>query len=112
MSCEAVVARSRSDIRQSWVERLGRFASSGLSVVSFCRAEGVSTQAFYYWKHKLAAPAPASCADAPGLVPVHLLCAASTVEVVLPAGFVLRVAPGCDLSFVRSLVATLETPPC
>jgi hypothetical protein len=109
---EAVVPRSRSDVRQSWVERLARFASSGLSVVSFCRAEGVSTQAFYYWKQKLAAAAPATSADADRLVPVHLLCAASTVEVVLPAGFVLRVSPGCDLHFVRSLVAALEMSPC
>ena len=60
---EAVVPRSRSDVRQSWVERLARFASSVLSVVSFCRAEGVSTQAFYYWKQKLAA-APATSARA------------------------------------------------
>src|SRR5947199_345708 len=60
------VPRSRAVIRQAWVERLDRFAASGLCVVAFPRSEGVSCHAFYYWKHKLAAAAN-SANDAHGL---------------------------------------------
>src|SRR5437660_7768572 len=96
--------RSRAAVRQAWVERLARFAAAPLPVVDFCRNEGVSAQAFYYWRHKLAAdtaPEPAG----PRLLPVRILPPAAAVEVVLPTGAVLRLGLGCDLAFVRSLVA-------
>src|SRR4051812_21414444 len=108
----AVVQRSRNAIRQSWVERMARFAAAGLSVVAFCSAEGVSTQSFYYWRQKLACDAPSTSPAAPRLLPVHLLAPTCSVEIVLPGGTLLRVSPGCDLSFVRSLVTALEASPC
>jgi hypothetical protein len=49
--------------------------------------------------------------DLARLVPVRLL-PATTVEVLLPSGLVLRLAPGCDLDFIRALVATLGERPC
>ena len=114
--------RSRSAIRQAWIERLDRFATSGLAVIAFCRSENVSCHAFYYWKHKVAAestPAnavPAGRQDATRLLPVRLLGQASPVEVVLPCGTVLRLAPDCDLAFVRSLAfvhdgSDVQAPP-
>src|SRR5262245_36293513 len=99
---------SRSATRQSWTARLGRFATAGLSVAAFCRTEGISTQAFYYWRAKLSA----TTASPAQLLPVRLLAAPAPVEVVLPAGTVLRVCPGCDLAFLRSLVSALEGHPC
>jgi hypothetical protein len=104
--------RSRAAIRQSWIERLDRFTASRLSVVAFCRSERVSCHAFYYWKHKLATQTAASADDAPRLLPVRLLAQPSPVEVVLPQGPVLRLTPGCDLAFVRSLVDALGGAPC
>jgi hypothetical protein len=104
--------RSRAAIRRSWVERLDRFTASRLSVVAFCRAEGISCHAFYYWKHKLAAGAAAPAGDAPRLLPVRLLAPPAPVEVVLPSGPVLRLAADCDLAFVRSLVDALGGAPC
>jgi hypothetical protein len=104
--------RSRAATRQSWVERLDRFTASQLSVVAFCRREGISVQAFYYWKHKLAARATAPRDDAPRLLPVRLLTPPAPVEVVLPNGPVLRLSPGCDLSFVRCIVDALGGAPC
>jgi transposase len=104
--------RTRAAIRQSWIERLDRFAASSLSVVAFCRREGISCHAFYYWKHKLAAEPAASANGAPRLLPVRLLPQPSPIEVALPQGPVLRVVPGCDLAFVRSLVDTLGGAPC
>ncbi len=103
--------RSRAASRQTWIARLDRFAASGLSVVAFCRSEGISCHAFYYWKHKRAAAAD-SANDTPRLLPVHLKDVPSPVEVILPQGPVLRLTPGCDLSFVRSLVDALGGAPC
>jgi hypothetical protein len=105
--------RSRAAIRQRWMDRLDRFATSRLSVVSFCRTEGVSCHSFYYWKHKLAAQTAPATDAAPRLLPVHLLPQQGCpVEVVLPQGSVLRLTAGCDLAFVRSLVDVLGGAPC
>jgi hypothetical protein len=108
----AIQPRSRAAIRQCWVERLDRFTAARLSVVAFCRSEGVSCHAFYYWKHKLAVASAAQADDVPRLLPVRLLAPPAPIEVVLPQGPVLRLGPGCDLGFVRSLVAVLGGAPC
>jgi transposase len=105
-------ARPRAAVRQLWSERLDRLAASGLSVVAFCRNEGVSTQALYYWKNKLSAGPTAQAESSPRLLPIHLPSPSVAVELVLPTGAVLRLPPGCDLAFVRSLVAALGEAPC
>jgi hypothetical protein len=103
-------SRSREATRQLWSDRLDRFSSSGLSVIAFCKAEGVCSHSFYYWKRLLAAPlAPPQPAR---LLPVTLQPSGSAVEVVLPTGPVLRLQPGCDLDFVRSVVSALGGQPC
>jgi hypothetical protein len=104
-------SRSRAAVRQGWQERLERFRHCGLSVVAFCRREGISCQAFYYWRQKLAVRAVAP-ADGARLLSVRLLAPPSPVEVALPGGAVLRLGPDCDLAFVRSLVDALGRPPC
>jgi hypothetical protein len=101
--------RSRAQTRQLWVERLQRFADCGATVVAFCRQECISSHAFYYWKNKLQPHTPD--ADQPRLLPVRLT-AAAPVEVALPNGCVLRLAPDCDLDFVRRLVGALGGEPC
>ena len=103
--------RSRAQTRQIWVERLQRFADSGATVVSFCQQEGISSHAFYYWKNKLH-PDDRPDAEQPRLLPVRLPQPAASVELVLPTGAVLRLPPGCDLAWVRSLVAALGGAPC
>jgi transposase len=104
--------RSRDAVRQNWLARFTRFARAGLSVTAFCRREGISSQAFYYWKQKLAALPPAPASEQPRLLPVRLLAPPTPVEVVLPGGAILRLAPDCDLAFVRTLVQTLGDEPC
>ena len=42
-----------------WRQRLDRQRSSGISIVAFCRKEGVSQAALHAWKRKLHAPASA-----------------------------------------------------
>jgi hypothetical protein len=80
-------------------------------VAAFCRREGVSVPSFYYWKRQLDGDR-AAADDAPRLLPVCLTASPTPVELVLPGGLVLRLAPGCDLAFVRTLVQTLGGSAC
>ena len=101
--------RSREATRQLWSERLARFSAAEQSAAAFCAAEGVSVNSFFYWKRRLAAPAAPEAS--PLFLPVRVTPAAP-VEVVLPGGAILRIAPGCDLAFVRSLISALAGAPC
>jgi hypothetical protein len=100
-----------------WRQLFARFDRSGLSAAAFCAREGVPLPSFYAWRRRLH-PSPVRLsprnagppADA-RFVPVRLL-APVPVEVHLPGGTTLRLAPGCDLDFVRSLVAALGGPSC
>jgi transposase len=103
-----------------WRQRLQRFERSGLSAVAFCAKEGVSTPSLYAWRRRLRRATAEQATRPVGpltelaarLVPVRLLPAAAPVEILLPGGLVLRLAPGCELDFVRSLVETLGARPC
>jgi transposase len=108
-------ARSRAAARQLWVERLDRFARSGLSPAQFCANEGVSLPSFYSWKRRLAADGTTESVPnprpGPRLLPV-CLPASAPLELVLPGGAVLRIGPGCDLAWLRSVVEALGGVPC
>ena len=111
--------RSRAFTREVWAERLARFPDSGLTPAQFCALEAVSLPSFYAWRRRLAAEPLATATAAehtperrPRLLPVRLQPPAPAVELVLPGGAVLRLHPGCDLAWVRSLVVTLGGPSC
>ena len=114
-----VTVRSRAFTREVWVDRLTRFPLSGLTPAQFCAIEAVSLPSFYSWKRRLAAEATASATQSspggdrgPRLLPVRLQQPAAAVELVLPTGAVLRLPPGCDTAWVRSLVTALGDAPC
>jgi hypothetical protein len=107
--------RSRVATRELWRERLARFPSSGLTVPQFCAIEAVSVPSFYSWKRRLAAEATSqepAAEQALRLLPVRLPSSGPMVEIVLTTGAVLRLLPGCDLAWVRSLVAALGDSSC
>jgi transposase len=110
-------ARSRDATRQLWGERLERFAHSGLTPTQFCAAEGLALPSFYSWKRRLAAEHRDGLTDTtrdqpsgPRLLPVCLQPA--VLELLLPGGAVLRIPPGCDLTWLRSLVEALGGVSC
>ena len=39
--------------RQHWLDRMQRYAASGLTVAAFCVSESVSIPSFYQWRRKL-----------------------------------------------------------
>jgi len=94
---------------------------SGMSLSAFARHHQVRKQRIYYWSKRLqplkvadkAAPAPVAPPDfvqiavqVPRSVPPPHRGAA-TLEVLLPGGAVIRIAPGVDLSLLRLVVQTL-----
>jgi hypothetical protein len=112
-------ARSRAATREVWLDRIARFPHSGLTPAQFCALEAVSLPSFYAWKRRLAALVPGPEAEpdrgvgpGPRLLPVHLAPPGGTPELVLATGAVLRLPPGCDLAWVRSLAAALGEVPC
>lgn len=111
-----LVVRSRRDpaaTRRRWAERMGRFATSSLTVAEFCAAEGVSVPAFYQWKRVLAAgDAPISSSAPPTFVPVRIAPASTAVELVLPSGAILRFPPGTDPATIAAVVRHLGGEPC
>jgi hypothetical protein len=110
--------RSRAATRALWMDRLARFPASGLTVAQFCAIEAVSQHSFYFWKRRLAEEARATTPQDPSrdrgprLLPVRLQPTTPAVELVLTTGVVLRLPPGCDLTWVRSLVTVLGEPSC
>jgi len=110
--------RSRAATRELWMDRLTRFPASGLTVAQFCASEAVSLHSFYFWKRRLADEAQAPTTQdqggdrGPRLLPVKLQPAAPAVELVLTTGAILRLPSGCDLTWVRSLIAALGEPSC
>jgi hypothetical protein len=104
--------RPDPDTRQRWQLRLEHFRHSGLTVADFCDRERISVASFYAWKRRLATdPAPE---PAPRFVPVRVVTppASAPVELLLPSGFVLRLAPGVDLAWLRQLLGLLGDAPC
>ncbi len=107
--------RSRAFTREVWQDRLARFPASGLTVAQFCAFEAVSVPSFYSWKRRLAARDTSQQHNpdhAPHLLPVRLQPSGPLVELVLTTGAILRLTPGCDLAWVRSLVAALGDSSC
>ena len=112
-------ARSRAFTREVWLDRLARFPASGLTPAQFCAIEAVSLPSFYAWKRRFAAEAlvPQTLhhqpqEHEPRLLPVRLQQPAPAVQLLLPTGAVLRLPPGTDLAWVRSLVSALGGSSC
>jgi hypothetical protein len=113
----APAPRPRAAARQAWAERLQRFADAGLTPAQFCAAEGVSLPSFYAWKRRLTAAVTGPAGTPPGepgprLLPVHLPDPRTAIELALPSGATLRVAPGADEATLRCLLRVLGVPPC
>jgi hypothetical protein len=106
-------------VREEWLDRISRFPLSGRTPAQFCAIEAVSLPSFYSWKRRFAAEALRSDAGldkpaphAPSLLPLRLLGANASLELILASGLLLRIPPGADPAWVRSLVAALGGAPC
>jgi hypothetical protein len=109
--------RSDPDKARLWQLRLRRFHKAGLSVADFCAREGVSVPSFYCWKRRCQKAEPATTCPpaqptAADFVPVRLVAPGSALELVLPAGLVLRVGPECAPALLRQVLGLLGVEAC
>jgi hypothetical protein len=105
--------RQRTERGVYWHDLIDRQGASKQSIADFCQDEGISTASFYAWRRRLHSPSRPvpSPASRSASVPIRIVpepsLASEAVIVGLPGGIVMRVATGCDVATVRTIVATL-----
>jgi hypothetical protein len=124
-SGDYAVPRSRTvDLR--WKSLLNEFRRSGLTQAEFCRRRQISLHSFrkHLYPPRPARPAAgddrSSVAADLHFLPVTILpeptpssmASPSHLELILPDGRRIAVAPGFDPHTLRHLLAVLEGPPC
>jgi hypothetical protein len=117
--------RSRTiDLR--WNALLNDFRRSGLTQAEFCRLRQVSLHSFrkHLYAPRPAQPAPSddrpSARLTPPFLPVTIrpepipsvTASLSHLELILPQGCRIAVAPGFDPDTLRRLIAVVEDRPC
>ena len=109
-----------------WLELIGRWQQSQLTIREFCERHQVSEASFFSWRRVLrqrglldesAEPKAATTASkSPAFVKLTPAgpepMAASAIELVLGDRRVLRVRPGFDADVLLELVRLLEEPSC
>jgi putative transposase len=103
-----------------WREILKRQAGSGLSIREFCATEGVSQPSFYAWRRRLrerkdngSHPRAARRAkDAPDqermFVPLELLGAAQSLEIIHPHGYRVQIGGEVNPVSLRQVIQVLD----
>lgn len=110
------VRRRHADREQFWRDTITAWKESGQSVRAFCTDRGVAEATFFARRRELAnsgvsprtavPPVPTPSFAAVRVIPDP------TVEIVLPAGLLVRVPVGADPAAVAHLVAALGGRPC
>lgn len=90
---------------EQWVDWIEQQKASGLTVAAFCDSIGVSQNAFYVRRRKLAEQVPET---QPAFVSLAVSDAAS-VSVDLPSGATVRVHDQNAISIVLSALVSCET---
>jgi len=103
-----------------WREILQRHAGSGVSVRAFCASEGVSQPSFYAWRKKFRerknngsrsqeARRPKDAADTGRMfVPLELLDAAQSLEIVHPLGYRVQIGGEVNPVALRQVIQVLD----
>jgi len=119
------VPRSHT-INVRWNAIVNDFRRSGLTQADFCRQRNISLASFRYhfYKPRSSKPArsdarPTACVDHHFLpvtvVPDPILSIATSLprlELILPNGLRIAVAPGFDTQTLRRLITVVEERPC
>ena len=117
----------RAEREQFWRLAIEEHAQSGLSAREFCRRESISEPSFYSWRRRLsgrerlsetavsrqASGSPASGRTtelaASGLIPVQVAgLAPRMIEVVAPAGVVVRLPEDCSVETIGRVLRALR----
>ena len=119
--------RNRRSVEKErfWRGIMERQRASGLGMRPFCRREGIAESSFHYWKRTLRErdAERTSKASSPidtqndttvsreAFVPVRLVeeRAAGPIEILVPGGYVVRVADPCDAESLRCVLGVLQS---
>ena len=127
--------KSRDLAKESrWRKHVAEQRRSGETVRQYCQQNALSESSFWFWKRELARRArekgaglkdghikrrssdgsqPRRDRAVSSLIPVKIDSAWSLpIEISLPGGTTVRVAAGCDVSTLRTVLAALETVRC
>ncbi len=97
--------------RDEWSRLVADWEASGLDATEFAARAGVIPKRLVWWRWKLRSTRPPTPPE-PRFLPVHvvdssarLAPAASPIEIALPNGRVVRVAPGFDPAVLAQVLA-------
>ncbi len=102
--------------RQRWQREIDRWQRSGESIRAFCIRRGLSEPSFYWWRRRLGATsAPRrspSSPSRPAFAEVQLTAEAGSsdgsIELTLPTGERLRIAPGVEPAHLQRVLTALR----
>ncbi len=109
---------------RDWDAVLRDFRNSGLTHTAFCRLRGISLHTFHRRLYQARRPKVTPPPDRPptasdsAFLPVTVLAdtppraTSQPLELILPHGRRLAIAPGFDADTLRRLLGVLEAPPC
>ena len=107
-----MATKKKGETEARWREILDRQAGSPLSIRRFCVAEGISEPSFYAWRKRLRTPKGAhreqASDNAQLFIPLQLLGAASTLEIVHPLGYRIQVHGDVNPVALRHVIETLD----
>ena len=115
-----MVRKNTGDAELRWREILKRQAGSGVSIREFCATEGVSQPSFYAWRRKFrerknggSRPPGAQRRKDAGdqgrmFVPLELLGAAQSLEIVHPLGYRVQVGGEVNPVSLRQVIEVLD----
>lgn len=101
--------------RGEWAARVARWERSGLTRAQFAARERINPRTLSFWKWKLRSAASTVAEGAPTHAVTFVELVGTTpgvpaLELVLPAGYRISVAPGFDPATLRTLLTVLEPP--
>ncbi len=106
------------ETRAIWAARVGRWQASGLDAATFARREHCNPRTLTYWRWRLGKLASvASRREPPRAVsfvevvaPPSSVSSNVPVEVVLPAGYRLRLTSSVTTALLQTVLTALEAP--
>ena len=101
--------KSDTEQHQFWQMVLETFKSSGLSVRKFCKQEGMSGPAFYFWRKKLTETNEPKAANPPAFIKISMpKDNPAPLELVLSSGNTLRVNFCTDSKTLSNIISILR----
>jgi hypothetical protein len=99
---------TKSERRDHWRTIIDTQATSGMSVVKYCRDTQINPSYFYRWRRRLQEQQPCCAAGFLELIPDRLSPAASGVRIRLGTRLSVEVERGFDALTLRAVVETLS----